>query len=135
MSFCQGDDHVPRDRRVHDEGTYSVGSIQDEDQESRYRLEKPARCLAPEVMSLLLFSLFSRCDNVVVGYRFPGFQLHDTPAFRGPHLLVKPFLMLASPLHRDRRRLCSVREPGSLHVDSSASAYSLCRLPHREHLA
>ena len=57
------------------------------------------------------------------------------PVFFYLPVLVKPFLMLTTPLHRDRRRLCSVGDPGSLHVDSSASAHSPCRLPHREHLA
>ena len=45
MSCVKRHVHVPRDRRVHDEGTYRVGSIHDEDQacaQIRYGLEEPA---------------------------------------------------------------------------------------------
>ena len=44
------------------------------------------------------------------------------PVFFFLPVLVKPFLMLTTPLHGDRRRLCSMGDPGRLRVISSGTA-------------
>ena len=104
------------------------------------------------LVGFFLFKMLTMLLLPSVYYRFPGFNFsthlllidHTSgfsmlkrlfPVFFYLSVFVKLFLMLTTPLHGDRRRPCSVGEPGSLFVDSSASAYSLCRLPHGEHLA